>query len=217
MEPGQLLANALDQTDDNGWARAVRVWMFAEDTPPWSFDAVVRESHHSELAVSDNPLETGVVVSDHAYMAPLKLDIEAAVGDFWLHAVGPDGEPVTDPFDSVVGRSVAAFKLLQGLQATAEPFSVQTGLRLYDHMVIISLDVDQDANTGTILKFKASLREIIFASTETVTYPPRAKGKTARQAKKPVTAGEKKPEEVVPEKKKESLFLQGLKIAKVVK
>jgi len=195
--------------DNVDWAkRVIRLWMFAEDTPSWSFDAVMRESHHSELVVTDNPVETGVVVADHAYMAPLRLDIEAAVGDFWLHAVGPNGAAVDDPFASSAGRSVSAFEQLQALQATAEPFSVQAGLRLYDNMVIVTIDVDQDANTGNILKFRASLREVIFASTQTVTYPPRAAGKPDRQAKKKVSAGEKKTEPPKSDDQMKSLLRQ---------
>jgi hypothetical protein len=184
---GQVVGQAVD-----------RVWVIpqGDGLTNISFDAVVRESHSSELTITDNPLETGVVVSDHAFMQPLRLDIEGAVTDTWLHATDPQGRAVPDPFASSTSRSQVAWALLQDIQAAAEPFTLQTGLRAYFNMVIVSLSVDQDKDSAAALFFRASLREVILVSTQTVTYPPRAAGKTARQAAKKVTSGEKQPAQV---------------------
>lgn len=194
-----------------------RVWIFSQDEQAWSFDAVIRESHHSELTVTDNPVETGVVISDHAYMAPLRLEIEAAVGDRWVHAGGEqaaDGSgnfsttAKADIWASAAGRSVTAFGMIQNLQASAIPFSVQTGMRLYDDMLITSIDADQDHMTGGILRFRASLRQVQFVSTSTVTVPPRKAGATTRKASAKVTSGEKKPEAVTETQKQASILKQ---------
>ena len=45
------------------------------------FDAVFEETHEADLEVTDNPVETGVVVSDHAFMKPLRVKISAGVSD----------------------------------------------------------------------------------------------------------------------------------------
>lgn len=168
------------------------------------FDAVFSEEHEAQLEVTDNPVETGVVVSDHAYMKPLKVKIKAGVSDAILN-------PITrffgaDQFSGGVSRSQTAFKLLTELQASAEPFDVQTGLKLYKNMVCTSIRTTQDSSTSSALIFEAELREVIIVNTEAVTYPPRSK---ARQAQKPKEGGEKQGSEVA-DIKKQSLLKSAL-------
>jgi hypothetical protein len=189
-----------------------------------SFDTVIREAHTSELTVTDNPVETGVVISDHAFMMPLKLEIEAAVGDVWLHAARTDAadpfaDPVrqadpfadplrntADPFASSASRSQVALAALQEIQAASEPFTVQTGLRAYSNMLITSLSAEQDKDTSAFLLVRMSLREVLRVSTQTVVYPKRKAGKTAHQASPSVTAGEKQAPEVVGTAKREGIL-----------
>jgi len=180
MAVGLLAAGVLGAED---WPTAVkRVWLI-----PTSSEGVAGEQIAETHAVS---FETGVVVSDHAYMKPRRLELEGAVGDVWLYGKDQNGNTVEDTFRSDASRAAAAFAYLASLQARAEPFSVQTGLRLYTNLVITSLTADQDAETAAILVFKASLREVIRVSTRTVTYPPRKPGKPKLQAAPTVAAGE---------------------------
>lgn len=196
--------------DNVDWAKRIkRAFMFpgtdASEATAWAFDCVIRESHHSELTVTDNPVETGVVISDHAFMGPLGLTIEADVGDVWLHAKDANGNPVPDVWGSPAGRSVSAFSMMQGLQASAVPFAIQTGLKFYENMLITTLDVDQDVETANVARFRAQLREVQFVSTQAVTYPPRAANKTTRQASKTVSGGEKKTATPPPQQLESSL------------
>jgi hypothetical protein len=165
------------------------------------FDAVFEEDHTAELEVTDNPVETGVVVSDHAYMKPLRVKIKAGVSDAVLN-------PITrffgaDQFSGGTSRSKRAFDLLCELQKSAEPFDVQTGLKLYRNMVCTSIRTSQDSSTSSALIFEAELREVIIVTTEAVSYPPRSK---ARQAQKPKDGGEKQGKEVESADKKQSLI-----------
>lgn len=150
------------------------------------FDAVFEETHDADLEITDNPVETGVVVSDHAYMKPRRLKIIAGVSDTPLRETAAD-----DPFAAGETRSKTAFELLEKLQAMAEPFSVQTGLKLYENMVVSSLRTTQDAGTANALVFVAELREIRIVTTQAVTYPPRKDKATAQQAGKKKEKGEK--------------------------
>lgn len=180
------------------------------------FDAVFEETHEATLVVTDNPVETGVVVSDHAYMSPLKLTISAGVSDTPLSVwdtTGGDGENYfayadigTDPFTSDSSRSKKAFEMLTDLQKQAEPFSVQTGLKLYENMVCVSIRTSQDKDSSNVLIFEAELREVIIVSTQSVTYPPRAKGGTARKAGPTKNKGEQQGSETTDTKKKGSLL-----------
>lgn len=165
-----------------------RVWLLG-DGQSVEFDTVILETHHAEMVVTDNPVETGVVISDHMYRQPRVLSIDAAVSDVRLVGTG------ADRFDSEAGRSSAAWDYLNKLMESAEPFKVQTGLKLYENMVISALTVDQNKLSAAVLFFRAELREVIRSTTDIVTFPPRKKGKPKRQASQQKPQGEKKTEE----------------------
>ncbi len=178
------------------------------------FDAVFEETHESELEVTDNPVETGVVVSDHAFMKPLKVTLSAGVSDtplkYWQSAGGTGQDAWTkqdgdDPFASDSGRVRRAYELLTELQALAEPFDVQTGLKLYSNMVCTSIRTSQDKETAGALLFTATLREVIIVYTQVVSYPPRKAGATKRQAGAKKDKGEQQGKEVTETPKKQSL------------
>ena len=167
------------------------------------FDAVFEETHEADLEVTDNPVETGVVVSDHAFMKPLRVKISAGVSDTPLTAV------TDDPFASDAGRSRRAFELLTELQKRAEPFDLQTGLKLYENMVCTSIRTSQDKDSSGALLFTAELREVIIVYTQVVTYPPRKPGATKRQAGPKKDKGEQQGKEVTNSAEKKSLIKKG--------
>lgn len=166
------------------------------------FDAVFEETHEAELEVTDNPVETGVVVSDHAYMKPLKLTLSAGVSDTPLVSVE------NDVFASDSGRSKKAYELLTDLQKLAEPFSVQTGLKLYENMICTSVRTSQDKDSSGALMFSATLREVIIVYTQVVQYPPRKKGATKRQAAAKKDKGEQQGREVTSPAERKSLLIK---------
>jgi Dit-like tail protein len=183
---------------------AARLWIFQDGTPSFGFDAVIREQHARELTVPQEPTEAGFVVADHAYLQPDRLSIEAAVSDIALRP------SASDPFASSASRSVKAFDLIRKLQESMEPFSVQTGLLLYDNMEITSFSADQDARTSSALIFRAEMTRIRITSTRTVTFPPRKKGKPARQGAKKVDNGTQAAQDVKDHPKPKAIFLQTL-------
>lgn len=163
------------------------------------FDATFKESHESPMEVTENPVESGVKISDHAYLGPKRLTIEAGVSDVLLR------ERDNDPFASEVSRSRRAFELLQQLQAKREPFDVQTGLKLYSNMVCTNVRADQDKDTSGAFFFTADLREVIIVYTKTVTYPERKPGPTKNQASETKDKGEQQGNETKDPKKQSIL------------
>lgn len=147
------------------------------------FDATFREQHDSDLEVTDNPIETGSLVSDHAFMKPLRATITAGVSAVLLPSGNPD-------FGDGEDRPTTAYELLSLLQQEREPFDVQTGLRIYENMVCISFSASQDKDSDGIFYFTAQLREVLIVDTETTTYPPRKAGATTQQAGKTKSKGE---------------------------
>jgi len=189
---------------------------FALDNPPvvtlarniagLTFDAVISESHVSELQVTENPIETGVAIADHCFMRPLRVTINAVVSDLKL----PSASNIYDGSPS--GRVRRAYEMLQQLQTdlagnVSQPFSVATGLRTYDNMVVVSLSATQDVTTARLLAFTAELVQVITVSTAYAAYtPPKPMPrKPTHQAAKPKEQGKQQPAPVV-ETKRASLL-----------
>lgn len=163
------------------------------------FDAVFEEEHYLEMAVTDNPVESGVSVTDHAYMRPHKLRIQAGVTNTPLASKN-------DGYGSGELRTREAYRKLEELMVRREPFDVQTGLRLYKSMVCTSIVTDpQSASSSNSLVFTANLRSITIVDTQVVKYPPRKAGKAQNQGGKKKDQGEKQAEEVEDPKKRKSL------------
>lgn len=160
----------------------------------FTFDAIFEEEHNLELEVTDYPVETGVSLTDHSYMKPNKVTMTVGVTNHQL-------VPYDDGFGLYDGRINNAYRRLQLLMRSREPFDVQTGLQLYNNMICTNLSVTQNAGSANAVMFKAELREIVIVNTEVVTYPPRKKGKAANQAGKKKDSGEKQSAEVDDKKK----------------
>ena len=121
---------------------------------PVPVDVVVREQHESDLTITTNPVEFGAAVSDHAYVEPKKLMLDAVMAS----RVGP----------AAVG---AAYQSLLRLQEAREPFDIITGLTLYRDMLIERITVNRDSRFATVLYFTAECREVIIVDTETTASP----------------------------------------------
>lgn len=169
----------------------------------FTFDAIFEEDHTIEMEVTDYPVETGVSVTDHAFMKPYKVRMTLGVTNHQL-------APYDGGFGLADVRITNAFRKLTDLMLTREPFDLQTGLKLYNNMLCTYLHVIQNASSANALVFECDLREIVIVNTEIVTYPPRKKGTTTNQASKKKDAGEKQSKEVEPPKQKTSLA-KGLK------
>lgn len=108
-------------------------------------DVVISEEHESEMEIAEHPVEKGAKISDHAWRLPAKVTLESAIaGD----------------------RAVASFQQLLDVQAAAEPFSLVTGLKVYQNMLIKRLNATRDKENARVLKFEAELQEVIIVSTE---------------------------------------------------
>lgn len=109
---------------------------------PIPVSVVMRENHMSSLGITENPIETGASVTDHAYVNPKSLTLEFADGN-----------------------AAATYNALVRFQESRVPFVVVSGLFIYTNMLIKSLSATRDAATSRILDGRAELQEIIIVST----------------------------------------------------
>lgn len=182
-----------------------RRWFGGQDDAVWSrtFDAVEVEDHTFETEVTDNPVETGVSISDHAFDHPTKLSITAAVSD-----VAPPGKTNDTYATEGPTRGLAAYAWLRRSQRAHEPFSVQTGLDLFPSMMITSLRVKKDAAHEHILYFTVELKEVIWVTTEVVLYPAKAKRRAAAKKKDDGEHGSEESDETMKKKVRRTLLKQ---------
>ena len=135
-------------------------------------DASVSEEHVSIMDVTDNEVEEGVDVTDHARLKPAHLSLECVISDTPLgYAVIGNIQNVVRSVSTLFGgnsRSIDAYNDLVALQKTALPFTVYTGLRRYKNMILTELTVPRTAETGGALHFKAVMREIRIVSAQKV-------------------------------------------------
>lgn len=108
-------------------------------------DVVVSETPTSAMEIPAHPVEKGAQISDHAYRKPHTIKIEGAV----------DGT-----------RAASAYEDLLRVMATAEPFDFLFGFRLFQNMLISSIEPTRDETHSRILKFSAELTEVVIVASQ---------------------------------------------------
>lgn len=108
---------------------------------PVPLDVIIREKHESELEITENAVERGAKITDHAYTRPKTLVLDVADG-----------------------AAAATWQALKQLQASRIPFSLVTGLDVYQSMLIKRLSAERDAEFSRVLRGTVELQEIIIAS-----------------------------------------------------
>jgi len=111
----------------------------------------IEEVSTDDLEITDHPVQEGAAISDHCFVRPPELTIQASFA--------PD-------FSTDLNE---IYTNLLDLQASREPFSVTTGKRLYKNMLMQSLTVDTDKTTENVLSVRVRLREIRIVQLETTT------------------------------------------------
>lgn len=128
-------------------------------------DVVVSEKHSDTLEITEHPVETGAAISDHAYKRPSEVVMEVGFAG---------GGSLLDFASSLTSTSLLGmspretYQKLLDLQSKREPFDVVTGKRIYNNMLIRTLEVTTDKATENVLSAVVTLREVIITSTAVV-------------------------------------------------
>ncbi len=115
-------------------------------------DVVVEELHRDELVITSHPVETGAPISDHAFKLPQEVEIRCG----WSNSSA-----------GFVGYVELVYNELLALQQSRVPFTVFTGKRVYQDMLIRSLQVTTDETSEWALMVTAGLQQVIIANTAT--------------------------------------------------
>lgn len=115
-------------------------------------DVVVGEAHRDELIITQHPVEGGGIISDHAFLRPVEVEMQIGY---------------SDSTGRYVGYSRDAYERMRALQKSRRPINVSTGKRRYKNMLVRSIAVVTDSHSENILMATVSLQEVIIVSTQT--------------------------------------------------
>lgn len=125
------------------------------------FDGFISVEHTRDLQMTENPVETGASIVDHAYVKPAEITMQVMMSD--VHQSLVPGQ-----FTGTRFRSTNAWQVLTKLQSDRIPMSVFTRLGLYSNMLISRIKATDTAETFRALSAEVTLKEIPVARVRTV-------------------------------------------------
>lgn len=160
--------------------------MTATPSITYVFDAVLLLDHEQRLEKTAHPVQTGGVISSHAYVMPARVSLDIGMSDVMdayststglANNASSTGGSVTpastatftgNPYGgSGKGKSVSAYQTMLTLQAQRVPLTVVTRLRTYNNMVVTSVAPQESGKTVAGLRMRVDFEEIFTASTTT--------------------------------------------------
>ncbi|GHV79121.1 hypothetical protein AGMMS49944_09120 [Spirochaetia bacterium] len=140
-----------------------------EDSEGFVIDAFLVESYSFSNTVTDIPVEEGSKISDHVVEDQDVVSIQAFIGNAeYISADTVEDMKKKEPPDRMA-RILKSYKELLRLKRTKEVCTVTTGLDVYTDMIITSLNIDRDVETGANLPFSMEFKRIKIVKSETVT------------------------------------------------
>lgn len=148
----------------------------------------VSESTKDELEITQQPVQQGAMISDHAFSKPTILSMQiqfdrtntlaaiaSGVGSFVGNRLGGALGGVVG---SLGGAAIGAlsgdvlaqtYKKLLDLQSSREPFDISTPKRIYKSMLFQSLALVTDKKTENVLSISATFQQVIIVKVSTTT------------------------------------------------
>lgn len=145
----------------------------------FELDATVVEDHVMSAEATDDPVEAGAPINDHVRRLADTLTLECIISDSPIgrmigvrdqeagaastrlipHPGGivlPEQGPI-DPYRSIADEGRA---YMRQLMDTGERIVVETAVRIYDSMVLLTVAERRDAQSGKAFHFTAQLKQI---------------------------------------------------------
>lgn len=117
-------------------------------------DAVIDESHDDSTTMTDQPVEAGATITDHAYDEPSVLGLTYA----WSL-----GSPQNKQMDPSFLKNL--YQQFLDLKAQRTLLTVYTGKRQYSSMLIQRISIRTDVQNENSITMSLTLRQIIIVTT----------------------------------------------------
>ncbi|MGE2433621.1 phage baseplate protein [Morganella morganii] len=201
----------------SGFNTSRRATVVTRSIGEFELDAVTVEGHESNMRLTENPVESGADIADHAILEPKEItvtgimvgyeppqhfknmlgndlafmdeypmpmeirastrqaeamynqivgqaqDIKAQVGKV-LAPWYPEAAGMANDSSPSLDRVGKAYEDLLSIQKKGEPITVQTGIKQYENMLIISIGVTQQYDGSA--EFSLTLREIFIVESQ---------------------------------------------------
>jgi hypothetical protein len=137
----------------------------------------VEEDHEDDLVITEHPVEFGAAITDHAYKRPS--EVKVRVGWSQSSGVSRLGEQRINDVREIYEKVLA-------LQNSRNPFTLWTGKRIYQNMLVASIRVHTDARFEFTFMADIQLKEILLVSTQTITGANNAAAQAQPEVNSPV-------------------------------
>ena len=163
---------------------------------PFSAQVTIKESHVDELEITQQPVDQGAAITDHAFAKPAELTIECAWSDSppAANVVQSLTNAVTgtiDGINSIISgnaptQSRDIYQKLLLLQQSRVPMDVFTGKRHYVNMLIAAISVETDKESENALVATIRFRQVLLAQVSVRTIGAPAANQTDAAATLPL-------------------------------
>jgi hypothetical protein len=133
----------------------------------WFFDAWIKMTHTTTLTITDQPVQSGASLTDHAFLQPRELQMDIGMSDVATSFI-------PGQFQSQ-SRSYTAYRVLLDLQRLRVPIQITTRLNVYENMLVEVISAPDDFTTLYGMKCTVTFREVLVANVKTVKISARPK------------------------------------------
>lgn len=127
---------------------------------PFVADVTISERHRDEMQITRHPIEIGSVIADHAFKKPIKVLLTVGFSNSSLQAQG-DANYVQTVYQNFLT-----------MQQNATPFSITTGKRTLQNMLIEYINELTNEQTENSLILEMSCEQLILVNTSTASTAP---------------------------------------------
>lgn len=135
------------------------------------FDASISERYSRRKEITQHPVEEGSDVSDHSRTLPIEITIHGWVSDDPIVVLRSLNAEPSVPGGSTDARVLDAWKELNRIMDEESEVKLISGLDDFRNMILKSIDVIRDKDSGRILDATIALQQITIATTEVISVP----------------------------------------------
>ena len=160
------------------------------ETGGFVLNPTIQENHQVIINYTENPVERGRIITDHAYIMPDELTIDVMISnDSGAILGGGLIDAITT--DQIYSNDV--FEYLEKLAKQNVLLVIETPLKVYENMTIRDIKVNKDKNTNACLSANIFFKQVSFAYTSETdplkpqpdkAVSPKEKRKTKKTSKK---------------------------------
>lgn len=114
----------------------------------------ITENTIDALEITQQPVQQGAPIADHAFKKPITLSIQILFGSSFLPSISFSGISAPQSLSTI-------YKNLLSLQNSFTPFNCSTPKRTYYNMLFASLGVTTDKQTENVMAVNCTFQQII--------------------------------------------------------